>query len=63
MRNRRDAHSIATALETIATGLLSVALDKVTRAKLMVRPRRTARASASTDDRPAQLENAKLEAE
>src|SRR6266568_477807 len=41
------------ALETIATGLLSVAPDKVTRPKLMVRPRRTTRASASTDARPA----------
>ena len=40
-------HSIAKALETIATGLLSVALDSVTRPKLMVRPRRTMRASAS----------------
>jgi hypothetical protein len=42
------AHSIAKALETIATGLLSAALDRVTRPKLMVRPRRTTRASAST---------------
>src|SRR5712664_3731333 len=44
------SHSIAKALETIATGLLSPALDKVTRPKLMVRPRRTTRASASTSD-------------
>ena len=43
-------HSIAKALETIATGLLSDALDKVTRPKLMVRPTRTTRASASTSD-------------
>ena len=43
-------HNIAKALVTIATGLLSVALDKVTRPKLMVRPRRTTRASASTSD-------------
>src|SRR5580698_394167 len=43
-------HSIANALETIATGLLSVALNSVTRPKLMVRPSRTTRASASTSD-------------
>src|SRR5438270_10575103 len=42
--------SIAKALETIATGLLSAALESVTRPKLMVRPRRTTRASASTSD-------------
>ena len=41
-------HSIANALATIATGLLSVALKSVTRPKLMVRPSRTTRASAST---------------
>ncbi len=35
---------------TIATGLWSAALDKVTRPKLMVRPSRTTRASASTSD-------------
>ena len=43
--------NIAKALETIATGLLSVALDSVTRPKLMVRPSRTTRASATTSDR------------
>ena len=41
-------HSIAKALETIATGLLSRAFVSVTRPKLMVRPSRTTRASAST---------------
>ena len=40
-----NLHSIANALDTIATGLLSPALDKVTRPKLMVRPRRTTRAA------------------
>ena len=35
---------------SIATGLLSVAFNSVTRPKLMVRPRRTTRASASTSD-------------
>jgi hypothetical protein len=44
------AHSIAKTLETIATGLLSAALDRVTRPKPMVRPSRTTRASASTSD-------------
>ena len=44
------AHSIAKALDTIATGLLSEALNSVTRPKLMVRPSRTTRASASTSD-------------
>ena len=43
-------HSIAKALETIATGLRSAALDSVTRPKLMVRPSRTTRASASTSE-------------
>ena len=43
-------YSIANALETIATGLLSVAPRSVTRPKLMVRPRRTTRASASTSE-------------
>src|SRR5262245_26804067 len=43
-------YSIANALETIATGLLSVADSSVTRPKLMVRPRRTTRASASTSE-------------
>ena len=43
-------HSIANALVTIATGLLSAALDSVTRPKLMVRPSRTTRASATTSD-------------
>ncbi len=47
---RNCTTSIANALETIATGLLSVALDRVTRPKLMVRPIRTTRASASTSD-------------
>jgi CheY-like chemotaxis protein len=47
------SHSIANALDTMATGLLSEALDKVTRPKLMVRPRRTTRASASTSDEVA----------
>jgi hypothetical protein len=47
-RNRYG--NIAKALETIATGLLSVALNNVTRPKLMVRPSRTTRASASTSD-------------
>src|SRR6478752_4831545 len=42
--------SIANALDTIATGLLSVAESSVTRPKLMVRPSRTTRASASTSD-------------
>jgi len=42
--------SIAKALETIATGLLSVAEESVTRPKLMVRPSRTTRASASTSE-------------
>ncbi len=42
--------SIAKALETIATGLLSLALESVTRPKLMVRPSRTTRASASTSE-------------
>src|SRR3954447_24092530 len=42
--------SIANALDTIATGLLSAALVSVTRPKLMVRPSRTTRASASTSD-------------
>ena len=46
----RPYDSIAKALETIATGLLSDALESVTRPKLMVRPRRTTRASASTSD-------------
>lgn len=45
-----ENYSIANALETMATGLLSVALDSVTRPKLMVRPRRTTRASASTSE-------------
>ena len=44
------AHSIAKALEAIATGLLSVAPRSVTRPKLIVRPRRTSRASANTSD-------------
>ena len=44
------AYNIANALETIATGLLSVADRSVTRPKLMVRPRRTTRASASTSE-------------
>jgi len=44
-------HSIAKALETIATGLLSRAFESVTRPKLMVRPSLTTRASASTYDR------------
>ena len=48
-RRLRD-YSIANALETIATGLLSVAESSVTRPKLMVRPRRTTRASASTSE-------------
>jgi hypothetical protein len=43
-------YSIANALETIAIGLLSVAERSVTRPKLMVRPRRTTRASASTSE-------------
>ena len=43
-------YSIANALETIATALLSAALESVTRPKLIVRPRRTTRASASTSD-------------
>jgi hypothetical protein len=43
-------HSIAKALDTIATGLVSVAPNKVTRPKLMVRPKRTTRASASTSE-------------
>jgi hypothetical protein len=47
------AHSIANALATIATGLLSAALVSVTRPKLMVRPSRTTRASASTSDEVA----------
>ena len=38
------------ALDTIATCLLSVAESRVTRPKLMVRPSRTTRASASTSD-------------
>lgn len=42
--------SIANALDTIATCLLSVAESRVTRPKLMVRPSRTTRASASTSD-------------
>ena len=46
----RFSYSIANALETIATGLLSVAERSVTRPKLMVRPRRTTRASASTSE-------------
>jgi len=46
----RFRYSIANALETIATGLLSVAERSVTRPKLMVRPRRTTRASASTSE-------------
>jgi hypothetical protein len=45
--SRRALTASQRALLTIATGLLSVALDKVTRPKLMVRPRRTTRASAS----------------
>jgi len=45
---RSDLYSIAKALDTIATGLLSRALSRVTRPKLMVRPSRTTRASAST---------------
>jgi len=44
------SHSIAKALETIATGLVSAALRRVTRPKLMVRPDLTTRASASTSD-------------
>jgi hypothetical protein len=43
-------YSIANALETMATGVLSVADSSVTRPKLMVRPRRTTRASASTSE-------------
>ena len=41
--HREDAefYSMAKALDTIATGLLSVALDSVTRPKVMVRPSRT----------------------
>lgn len=42
--------NIANALDTIATGLLSLADSSVTRPKLMVRPSRTTRASASTSD-------------
>ena len=42
--------NIANALDTIATGLLSAAESSVTRPKLMVRPSRTTRASASTSD-------------
>ncbi len=42
--------SIANALDTIATGLLSVAESSVTRPKLMVRPSLTTRASASTSE-------------
>src|SRR4030088_3292728 len=42
--------SIVNALETIAPGLLSPALDRVMRPKLMVRPMRTTRASASTSE-------------
>src|ERR1041385_7336992 len=38
------------ALDTIATGLLSAALSSVTRPKLMVRPSRTTRASASPSE-------------
>ena len=46
-----ERYSIANALETIATGLLlSVAETSVTRPKLMVRPRLTTRASASTSE-------------
>lgn len=41
-------YSIAYALETMPTGLLSAALDSITRPKLVVRPIRTMRASAST---------------
>jgi hypothetical protein len=36
----RELHNIASAPETIATGLPSAALDNVTRPKLMVRPKR-----------------------
>jgi len=43
-------NDIAKALEAIATGLLSVAPRSVTRPKLIVRPRRTSRASANTSD-------------
>ena len=49
-RSAANAYSIAKALETIATGLLSDALESVTRPKLMVRPSRTMRASASTSE-------------
>jgi hypothetical protein len=49
-RSPGRSQSIAKALDTIATGLLSVALNRVTRPKLMVRPSRTTRASASTSD-------------
>ena len=49
-KRSKTNYSIANALETIATGLLSVALVSVTRPKLMVRPRRTTRASASTSE-------------
>jgi hypothetical protein len=42
--------NIANALDTIATGLLSVAESSVTRPKLIVRPSRTTFASASTSD-------------
>ena len=45
--------NIANALDTIATGLLSAALESVTRPKLMVRPRRTTRASASRSEADA----------
>lgn len=47
---RSMPHSMAKALDTIATGLLSLALSNVTRPKLMVRPSLTTRASASTSD-------------
>jgi hypothetical protein len=50
IRPTAPSYNIANALETIATGLLSVAERSVTRPKLMVRPRRTTRASASTSE-------------
>jgi phage baseplate assembly protein W len=49
-RHRRYSCSIAKALDTIATGLSSAALSRVTRPKLMVRPSRTTLASASTSE-------------
>ena len=48
--NHAQPGSIAKALDTIATGLLSVADSSVTRPKLMVRPSRTTLASASTSE-------------